>query len=98
METLSSIDAIFKAFGSVAKTALWARSSYNAVYWWRKRGIPPGLHLSLVLELWRRGYVVERDVLDIPKDDYELLYQGLREANKPKRLKSSRQRGEAVPA
>lgn len=56
---LTTADDVIKAFGGPARMSEWAGVSENAVCWYRHRGIPPALHLRLVAEADRRGWVID---------------------------------------
>lgn len=70
MKTLSTPDDVIKMFGGPAKTARWAGVTDNAVIWWRKRGLPPSIHVRLLVEAGRRGFQVGKDLFDLPDEDW----------------------------
>lgn len=73
MSTLHTVDDVIAMFGGPTAAAQWARVSANAVCWWRKRGIPPGVHLRLLIEARRRGYVIAPELLELEEDEGQQL-------------------------
>lgn len=73
MTTLHTVDDVIEMFGGPSAAARWARVSANAVCWWRKRGIPPGVHLRLLIEARRRGHIIAPELLELEDDEGEEL-------------------------
>lgn len=66
---LTTVDQIIDAFG-LEWLARWAGyESVSGVCNWRTRGIPPGLHVRLIAEATRRGFVIEPTVFGLADSD-----------------------------
>ena len=73
-ETLLTADEVIEFFGGTLQMADWAGTSMNDVDWWRKRGIPPEMHLRLLIEAHRRGVRIGREVFQLTRDEWDALY------------------------
>ncbi|MGI9521255.1 MAG: hypothetical protein ACR2PG_06350 [Hyphomicrobiaceae bacterium] len=76
-ETLLTADEVIEFFGGTVQMANWAGTSMNAVVWWRKRGIPPAMHLRLLIETHRRGVRIGREVFQLTQEEWDTLYAAM---------------------
>ena len=74
MKTLTTVDDVIAMFDGPAKVARWAHLTTNAVCWWRHRGIPPSMHLRLLIEAHRRGFQIAPELFELEPDDWKYLY------------------------
>lgn len=83
---LTADDVIDTMFRGPSKAARWAGVSDNAVCHWRHRGVPPSLHLRLVIEAQRRGFLIGPDVFGLEPDDWDALRGIISNSAEPKQL------------
>ena len=75
MKTLTTVNDVIRFFGGPSKTAKWAGCTDNAVCLWRKRGIPPAVHLRLLIEAQKSGVRLGPEVLKMREDEWDELYE-----------------------
>lgn len=81
--TLTNIHDVVEVFGGHAELARWAGYEHaSGVANWLSRGIPPGYHTRLSLELKRRGFVLDPDLLGLEAHDAE-MYRAVFEPDEP---------------
>ncbi len=78
-ELVTTVDGLVEALGGTVKVAEWAGTKHTAVSNWRSDGfIPPGWHLRLLVECWRRGVVVDTvKVFGLSPEEAAVLRDGV---------------------
>lgn len=84
---LNTIDAVIDWLGGPTKAAEWLGCTDNSIHHWRRRGIPPGHHLRLVLRGLRQGVEISRDLIEVPGEEGEELARLFRRL--PKQLETT---------
>lgn len=75
MYDINSLDELIAELDGPSGAAGLFQSRDSAICNWRARGyVPPSRHLTILVELKKRGKTIDPAVLDRSKEDFDILF------------------------